>query len=192
MPIELNNYRSPLDRGAGIIKESLWVLTKFLFFCPTYPLPSALRCFVLRVFGAEVGNGVVIRSGVDITFPWRLKIGDYTWIGDDVKILNLANISIGSNCCISQRAFLCTGSHNFLSRRFDLIAKPIVVSDSSWIAALVFIGPGVIVGENSMVSAGCVVSRDVPDSHILSASSQHLQPVKKQKFADSVSSLVNS
>jgi putative colanic acid biosynthesis acetyltransferase WcaF len=150
------------DRGASRLKEAVWFATKCLVFETAWPWPSALKVSLLRAFGAEVGDGVVIRGKVNITYPWRLKVGDYVWIGEEVVLLSLAPITIESNVCISQRAFLCTGSHVFASAGFDLTVKPIVIRRGSWIAAQVFVAPGVEIGPDSMASAGAVVLRTVP------------------------------
>src|SRR4051812_31678901 len=164
-PMKLEGYTiGAFDRGAPRWREALWLLVKCLFFLPPIPFPSALRVALLRSFGATVGRGVVIRSRVNITYPWRLAIGDHVWLGEEVVILSLAQVTIESNVCISQRAFLCTGSHNFRSPGFDLITKPITIREGSWIAAQAFIAPGVTVGPGGMVRAGAVVTRDVaPD-----------------------------
>lgn len=127
-----------------------------------WPWPSALRVAWLRAFGAKVGQGVVVRSYVNVTFPWRLTIGDHVWLGEEVLILSLAPVVIESHVCISQRAFLCTGSHNFRAPKFDLITKPIVIRQGSWVAAQAFVAPGIEVGPGSMVSAGSIVLQDVP------------------------------
>ena len=150
------------DRGAPRWKEALWQVIKCLLFLSPWPFPSRLRCSLLRAFGATVGRGVVIRSRVNIWFPWRLVVGDDVWLGEEVFILNLAQVTIEDNCCISQRAFLCTGSHEFRRDDFALITKPIAVRSSSWIAAQAFVGPGVEIGTGGIVSAGSVVLRDVP------------------------------
>ena len=109
-----------------------------------------------------MGHGVVVRSNVNITFPWRLSVGNHVWIGEEVLILSLAPVLIESNVCISQRAFLCTGSHNFFSETFHLRTGQIIIREKSWIAAQAFIAPGVEVGNNSMVCAGAVVTENVP------------------------------
>ena len=138
------------------------MLVKCAFFLNPIPLPSQLRCTLLRLFGANVGKSVVIRSRTNITFPWRLSIGDHSWIGEQVEILSLAPVKIGSHVCISQRAFLCTGSHDFRSPGFNLITRPITIEDHSWIAANAFICHGVTIGERAMVGAGVTVTSDVP------------------------------
>ena len=153
---------SDFDRGAPRWKEGLWALTRCLFFQNPLPWPSELRVALLRAFGAMVGDGVVIRAGVNISFPWRLNIGDHVWIGEDVGILSLAQVTIESNVCISQRAYLCTGSHDFRRDDFKLKVAPITVRTGSWVAAAVFIAPGVEIGSGALVAAGSVVFDDVP------------------------------
>ena len=155
------------DRGRPGWIEAFWVLVKCLFFLNPVPWPSALRVTLLRAFGAKVGQGVVIRSQVNITFPWRLEIGDDVWIGEEVLILSLAQVTLGSDVCLSQRAFLCTGSHQFQEPNFDLVTKPISVGAQSWVAAQAFIAPGVEIGEGSMVSAGSVVLENVPPKSLV-------------------------
>jgi len=93
--------------------------------------------------------------------PWRLSVGDHCWLGDDVTMLTLATIQIGSHCCISQRAFLCTGSHDFDKVTFDLIVKPIVIEKSCWLGAQSFIGPGITMAKGSRCLAGAVVVKDI-------------------------------
>ncbi len=131
---------SDFDRGAGRMKEILWVACKCFFFLNPVPWPSFLRTRLLRLFGARMGRGVVVRSGANISFPWRLTVGDHVWIGEDVVILSLAPVTIGSHVCISQRAFLCTGSHAWRKETFDLQTRPIVVEESVWISALALSG----------------------------------------------------
>ncbi len=152
---------SAFDRGAPLWKEALWWLVRSLLFAPWFPVPSALKRGALRAFGAKVGGGVVIRSRVNVTFPWRLEIGDGVWIGDEVLILSLDRVSIGANSCISQRAFLCTGSHDFSKPSFDLRTRPIVIGEGCWIGACSFVAPGVSFGPGSRCCAGAVVTKNL-------------------------------
>jgi putative colanic acid biosynthesis acetyltransferase WcaF len=160
--VDLARYdNSDFDRGAPRWKEALWVLVRVLFFQNAIPWPSGLRVFFLRAFGASIGQGMVIRANVNISHPWRLVAGDHVWIGEDVGILSLALVKIGSNVCISQRAYLCTGNHDFRREDFKLIVAPITIHDSSWVGAMSFVGPGVEIGPGSAVAAGSVVTRSV-------------------------------
>jgi putative colanic acid biosynthesis acetyltransferase WcaF len=163
--IDLSSYSAAdFDRGASRVREALWIAASLLFFRAPWPIPSAARRGLLRIFGAKVGRGVVLRSGICITFPWRLTAGDHVWIGENVRILNLAPVSIGSHVCVSQEVFLCTGSHDFNRRNFALKTAPICIQDHSWIAARAFIGPAVTVGRRSLVAAGCVLMRSIPEN----------------------------
>jgi putative colanic acid biosynthesis acetyltransferase WcaF len=160
--MDLSRYdASAFDRGAPFWKEALWRVCQGLFFQPLWFIPSGLRVFWLRCFGAEIGERVIIRAGVNIHFPWRLKLGDDVWLGEEVMILTLDRVTIDSNVCISQRTFLCTGSHDSRKESFDLITRPIHVEEGCWIAAQSFVGPGVVIGRGSVVSAGSVVLRTV-------------------------------
>lgn len=153
---------SDFDRGAPRWKEALWVAVRCIFFQTPWPWPSSWRVGFLRAFGAKIGNGAVIRANVNISHPWRLTMGEQVWIGEDVGILSLAQVTVGSNVCISQRAYLCTGSHDFRREDFKLKVAPITVGDGSWIAAASFIAPGVEIGSGAVVSAGSVVFKNVP------------------------------
>jgi len=160
--VDLSTYNpGGFDRGAGALKEGLWILVSMLLFrlCPL--ALSRPKAFVLRRFGARVGKGVVIKPNVRIHFPWRLTIGDHTWLGEDAWLLNLAPITLGSHVCISQRAFLCTGSHDYKSRGFDLIARPIEVDSGAWVGAAAWVGPGVHIGSHAVLAAQSVAAHDL-------------------------------
>jgi putative colanic acid biosynthesis acetyltransferase WcaF len=160
--MNLRNYTvAGFDRGASKWLELLWIFLRWAFFMTPIPYPSSLKAALLRSCGAKVGRRVVIRSLVNISFPWRLEIGDDVWIGDGVWILSLARVTVESNVCISQRSYLCSGTHDYRKDTFDLITKPIRIREGSWIASGALVGPGVEVGPNSVISAGSVALRNV-------------------------------
>ncbi len=152
---------SGFERGAGSVKEALWLVVSLVLFrlCPIKL--SALKAAVLRWFGASVGRGVVIKPNVKIAFPWKLTLGDHVWLGEECWLLNLAPVEIGSNVCLSQRVFLCTGNHNYKSPSFDLVTKPIRVEAGAWIGAGAFVGPGVTIGSRTVLTAGSVATKDL-------------------------------
>lgn len=160
--IDLEGYRAPPYQGRGPLMRGLWYLVSGVFF-ETCLFPfGRLKPSLLKLFGANLGRGIVIKPGVKIKFPWRLTTGDHVWIGEKVWIDNLADVSLGSHVCLSQGAYLCTGSHDYRSRGFDLVTRPITVGDGAWIAARAILLPGCTVGANAMVGAGSVASGEIP------------------------------
>ncbi|PWU09097.1 MAG: colanic acid biosynthesis acetyltransferase WcaF [Verrucomicrobia bacterium] len=160
--VALSSYSAAsFDRGAGRVKEVLWILTNQLLFqwCPVKL--SALKCWVLRRFGARVGQGVVVKPQVKITFPWKLTLGNNVWLGEECWLLNLAPITIGDDVCISQRAFLCTGNHDYTRTTFDLITRPVTIEEGAWIGAAAWVGPGVRVGSHAVLAAGSVATQEL-------------------------------
>jgi putative colanic acid biosynthesis acetyltransferase WcaF len=167
MPVDLSSFSSAqFDRGASAWREVLWLIVSLILFrlCPFSF--SALKCAVLRAFGARIGRGVTIKPQVKITFPWKLSVGDHVWLGEECWLLNLECITIGAHVCISQRAFLCTGSHNYKLPTFDLIVKPITIADGAWIGAGAWIGPGVTVNSHAVLAAASVATKDLAASRI--------------------------
>jgi putative colanic acid biosynthesis acetyltransferase WcaF len=148
------------SRGRPAVIEALWLVAQWLFVASWLP-GSAHRRLLLRLFGARIGKGVVVKQGVRVKFPWRISVGDHTWIGEDVWIDNLALVTIGADCCLSQGAYLCTGSHDWSRSSFDLITKPIVIGDGAWIAARAVVGPGVEVGEGAVLGLGSTATQDL-------------------------------
>jgi putative colanic acid biosynthesis acetyltransferase WcaF len=162
MNVDLSQFSSArFERGAGTFKEACWLAVSLLLFrlCP-FSL-SPLKRTVLRAFGARIGKGVVIKPQVKITFPWKLTVGDFVWLGEECWLLNLERIELANNVCVSQRAFLCTGSHNFKRPTFDLITRPILVEAGAWLGAGCWVGPGVTVGTHAVLTAGAIASKDL-------------------------------
>ena len=179
MPQDLAKFSNAgWSRGASSLKELMWLLSRKLFFDRSILPLSKLRRKILCFFGAQIAPQVTIKPQVKVTFPWRLRVGVNSWLGEESWLLNLASIDIGDDVVISQRAFLCTGSHNWSCESFDLIARPIVVGDGAWICANVFVGPGVTIGEGCVVTAGSVVTTDLPANMICSG--HPAVPVKRR------------
>ena len=161
MKTELNKYDNSWYKPAGKIKSLVWYYTN-IFFLVNKCIPfSSLKVFLLKMFGATIGQGVVIKPGVNIKYPWFLTVGDYSWIGEDVWIDNLTEVKIGANCCISQGAMLLCGNHNFKKTTFDLIVKPITLEDGVWIGAKTTVCPGVTAKSHSVLTVGSILSQDM-------------------------------
>lgn len=157
--------------GAGFtlqmkIRLGLWLFVQVTCF-KTSVFPSKFRSSLLRLFGASVGQGVLIRQGTRIHFPWNLEIGDHCWIGEEVWFINHEQISIGSNVCVSQRSIICSGGHNYQSVSLEYAHKPVIIKDGAWICLDAKVLPGVTIGECSVVSAGEIVRKSLPDYSML-------------------------
>lgn len=166
--VNLSGFDSSIDLNRGKSKgvEVIWYLCKLLFFLSAFPYPSAFKIFLLRLFGAKIGKGIVIKPRVNILFPWKLTIGDDVWIGEEAFLLNFEPLVIGNNVCISQRAFLCGGNHNYNIPSMPYRNGSISLEDGCWIGANCFIGPNVTIGIDTVVSAGSVVTKSLKGNGI--------------------------
>ncbi|HUY18544.1 MAG TPA: WcaF family extracellular polysaccharide biosynthesis acetyltransferase [Candidatus Binataceae bacterium] len=174
--MRLDLFENPqFERGRSKAVEMLWLIVQALVVESWIP-GATLRVQALRLFGARLGRGVVIKPHVRVKFPWKLEVGDYSWIGEGVWIDNLETVRIGANCCLSQGAYLCTGSHNWSSERFDLITRPITIDDQAWLGAKSSIGPGVHVGQGAVLTMGSVATSNLEPWWIHGGS-----PAKAQK-----------
>lgn len=126
----------------------------------------SLASLLLRLFGAKIGKNVVIRPSVKITYPWKLTVGDYARVGDDAVLYTLGEINIGAHAVISQKGYLCTGSHDYTSAHFDINAAPIVIGEKCWLATDVFVAPGVTIGHGTVVGARSSVFKSLPANAI--------------------------
>jgi putative colanic acid biosynthesis acetyltransferase WcaF len=149
-------------RGRPIWFVQLWWVIHATLFRLSPQAFFGWRRFLLRTFGCAVGRGVLVRPTVNITYPWKVSIGDFSWIGDEVTLYSLGKIEIGSNAVVSQRSYLCTGSHDMEDPNFKITERPIVIEDEAWIATDVFVGPGVRVGRGAVVGVRSTVLNDVP------------------------------
>lgn len=147
--------------GGNSIKRLLWYYVNLILFKTAWMPISAVKVILLRAFGAKVGGSCVIKPCVNIKYPWKLILGDHVWLGENVWIDNLAEVTIGSHVCISQGAFLLCGNHNYKKVSFDLMVNPIVLEDGSWIGAQSVVCPGVIVKKEAVLSVGSVATTNL-------------------------------
>lgn len=147
-------------RGRPAIVELLWIVVQAIFVSSALP-GSAHRRVLLRLFGASIGTRVVLKPGIRVKFPWRLTIGDNSWIGEHAWIDNLAQVTIANDCCVSQGAYLCTGSHDWSRPGFDLITGPITLEPGAWVAARASVGPNVTLGRGAVLGLGSTATRDL-------------------------------
>jgi putative colanic acid biosynthesis acetyltransferase WcaF len=179
MAVDLSKYNNRFyhpGRSYGI--RALWYITNALCFLnPLFPF-SKLKVLLLRLFGAYVGQNVTIKPRVNIKYPWKLGIGDNSWIGEKAWFDCLAEIKVGNNVCISQGAYLCTGNHNWKDPHFGLIVKPIHIEDGAWIGAFSTILPGVVIASHTIITAGTVLSKPTHEYTIYSGNPA--QEVKKR------------
>jgi len=161
MKTELQTFdNSTFDKEAGSIKIAVWLILNALIFRNPLIFVQGLKKWLLRVFGAQLGKGLVIKPGVNIKFPWKLKIGDNVWIGENVWIDNLDYVSIGDDVCISQGALLLTGNHDYTKTGFDYRNAPIKIEDGVWIGAKAVVCPGVVCQSHSILTVNSVATFD--------------------------------
>lgn len=168
---DLNKYKTPKGfRGKSKWMVQLWWLVYTLFFKTSPQVFYGWRRFLLRCFSARIGKKVIIRPTAQITYPWKVKIGDYSWIGDEVVLYSLGEIEIGANTVISQRSYICTGSHDYNTIDFSIYAKKIIIKDGCWLATDVFVAPDVIIEKGTIVGARSSVFKNLKSFSIYSGS----------------------
>ena len=148
------------DAGASGFKMFCWYFTSMLFFRSGLIPVSSILVFILRLFGAKIGKEVRIKPSIYIHYPWRLTIGDYSWLAE-CRIENLAHVTIGKNVCVSQKAMLLTGNHDYKKTSFDLITKAITLEDGVWIGAKAIVCPGVIVQSHAVLTVNSVATKNL-------------------------------
>lgn len=170
------NPKDGLNRGRSKFVEAIWYLFKVCFFLSPLPWPNTIKIFFLRVFGCQVGNGIVIKPRVNIHFPWKLELGNNVWLGEEVFILNFEQVRIGNNVCVSQRVFICGGNHDYRDYSFKYKNGPITIEDEAWVGAQSFVAPNVTIHRQCVVTAGSIVTTDLPE--LMVCSGNPCKPVK--------------
>ena len=161
MKTELSTYDNSWYRPGSAFKRFFWhYINTIVFKSGIFPF-YGLKIFLLKAFGAKVGQGVIIKPFVNIKYPWFLSIGNHVWIGENVWIDNLADVTIGNNACLSQGALLLTGNHNYTKPAFDLSINSIILEDGVWIGAKAIVCPGVICKSHSVLMIGSIATGDL-------------------------------
>jgi putative colanic acid biosynthesis acetyltransferase WcaF len=153
----------PNARGRNALVVQLWEIVQNTLFAWSPRVMYGWRVFLLRLFGAKVGKRVLVRPSAKIAYPWKVEIGDYAWIGDNAALYSLAPITIGSNAVVSQNSYLSAASHDYREISFPYVLKPILIGEQAWIAADVFVAPGITIGRGAVVGARSTVWHDVPE-----------------------------
>src|ERR1700690_197230 len=154
------NRESAKYSRAEMCRRLLWIVGLSLFRLSPRPF-FACRRLILRCFGARVGAQVHSYPSTRIYFPWNLKIGDWSAIGENALVYNLGPVTIGNKVTISHGAHLCAGTHDYTRADLPLLKPPITIGDQVWICADAFVGPGVTVGEGAVVGARAVAIKDI-------------------------------
>lgn len=163
---DLNKFDNSDYNPGSSIKRLLWFFCNVIFLQNKLNPFSGLKIIVLRLFGAKIGKGVVIKPNVNIKYPWKLTFGNHVWIGEKVWIDNLDEVVIGDHSCISQGAMLLCGNHNYSKSSFDLITKPIHLENGVWIGAFSIVTPGVKCGSHSVLAVKSVATKNLEDYYI--------------------------
>lgn len=160
----LKDFKLPHNfRGRPAWFVQLWWLVQATLFRWSPQFLYGWRRFLLRLFGANIGKYVIIRPSVKITYPWKLSVGDYSWIGDEVTLYTLGELEIEDNVVISQKSYICTAGHDFNSHDFDIFNNKVIIHEKVWLATDVFVAPGVKIGKGCVVGARSSVFNDLPE-----------------------------
>ena len=143
------------------IKRLVWSIVQATLYRGSFHTWSGFRAMLLRLFGAQVGKCCTIRRTSRVYYPWNLRMGDFSCLGDYTEVYNLGTVTLGNEVSISQEAYLCAGTHDYRAREMPLLTPPIEVEDCAWVCARAFIGPGVKVGQGAVVAAAAVVVKNV-------------------------------
>lgn len=160
--VSLSNF-SPgdYDKGASKLKQFIWYFVNVFFVRASWNPFMGIKVFLLKLFGARIGKGLVIKNNVVIKQPWFLTIGDNCWLGENVWIDNIDRVNIGSDVCISQGAMLLTGNHDYTVPSMPYRNAPITIENGAWIGAQSVVCPGVVVDECAILTVGSIATKDL-------------------------------
>ena len=152
---------------ANKVGRLLWQTAWLLLFRPVPWFWHAPRRVLLRLFGARIGRGAQIMPSVRIWAPWNLVLGDHATVSHGVDLYNVARIEIGAHATISQRAFLCTATHDCDHPHMPLATAPVRIGAGAWVCAEAYVHPGVEIGTDAVAGVRAVVLHDVPPGQVV-------------------------
>lgn len=170
-----NDWYKP---GQPLVVRALWYFINYVFFKSAFPFYGPKRV-LLRLFGAKVGKGVIIKPHVSIKYPWHLVVGNHVWIGELAWIDNLAKVTLKDHSCISQGAMLLCGNHNYKRSTFDLLVGEITLEEGAWAGAKTVVCPGVRLGSHSLLTVGSIATVSLEANWIYQGN-----PAKKLKIRE--------
>jgi len=154
-------YTSPWS-AATRFRGLLWRVVWTCLFRPTPKPFYSWRVLLLRLFGAQVSGKPFVAASAIVRMPWQLVLEDRACLGEHCEVYNLARVILRARCTIAQKAYLCTGTHDFSDPALPLVVGEIEVGEDAFVGARGFVLPGVVVGSGAVVGACAVVTRDVP------------------------------
>jgi putative colanic acid biosynthesis acetyltransferase WcaF len=156
--------------GRSFAVRSLWLIVEAMIFLNPLVTSYRLKRRLLKVFGSDVGVGLIIKPNVHIKYPWRLIVGNNVWLGERCWIDNMENVTLEESVCVSQGAYLCTGNHDWSDPGMKLSPRPIVIESGAWIGAFVRVAPGIRVGRETVLTLGSILQEDAAPRSIYSGS----------------------
>ena len=189
--VKLRQYdNSWYQPGGSLLKRSAWFFVGQPLVRSAWIPSSSLRVFLLRAFGATIGERVTIKPSVEVKYPWHLVIGDDCWIGEHVWIDNLTTVRLGDNVCVSQGVYLCTGNHDWSDVNFGLKIAPIHLSEGAWAGAKSIVTPGVSLGRGAIAAAGAVVMKSIPEFEVHAGNPAVFVRVRRMRSNDEAATQV--
>jgi putative colanic acid biosynthesis acetyltransferase WcaF len=180
------HYRPSPHSRVNRTTRLLWSIVWLLLFRPSPKPLYAWRRLLLRLFGAHLGEGVVVHASARIWAPWNLEMGDFSSLAPFVDCYCVDRVSLGRRVTVSQYSFLCAASHDVDSPDMRLTTAPVKLEDHAWIAADAFVAPGVTVGEGAVVGARASVFKDVPAWTVVAGNPARMLRRRTRAVIDSV------
>jgi putative colanic acid biosynthesis acetyltransferase WcaF len=164
---DLSKFNVPTGfRGKSKFIVQIWWITEKTLFAMSPQFFYGWRRFLLRSFGAKIGKNVLIRSSAKFTYPWKVTIGDNTWIGEETILYSLGEINIGNNVAVAHGVYFNTGLHDYTKTDFPILSDKIIIGNECWITNDVYIAPGVTIGKGSVIGARSSVYKDIPSGWV--------------------------